>query len=496
MKNFTNKILIVLAITCIGFDLYSQSIKSYTGNFVVGLSNGNASYQYYVDSNDNQIKSGKFTYNGAIEGKLTETITGSYKNNLKNGKWIYTTSTVPGLRTISTQKFFGTYKMGKPDSIWTLSSTTSYVPGTQMNGKSLTGVSVTINGSANYKNGVYTGKFKFDRKQTGNYSSPSYIEGQFDNNGLMDGKWVIKFNEYANGPMFEHTRYYKHGARIKANVLEVQTGETTPTNWDDHLIYSSLDTLSGLYIYNGAIYSAEEICEENINSSATYAVKLAEASNFFCKNVEDDHYHHNTKGCLACGGCFSRLEFKKQVYWNDKYSYSYGKDLAINSFSSDYKKSASIINVMLESPLAEANSGYRQFLYTKLGSYNCLLGKFNDNITLLKNSWLITLDSLDKHYFNKDYYDLIKDNRYNYFYDQNEDYKKDRSFVMLYLGHSYLLTGQYEEAKKCYWEFGKNLDFKKLQKILSDNLSYLKTLGYHNDDCDKILEEVKAEALK
>src|ERR1019366_2991848 len=133
------KLLFIICLLTTVF-LRAQTLKSYTGAFTVAGSEGTATYQYTEDATTgNRVFNGKLSYSGKEGGgKLLESIEGSYKNNLKNGLWTYNTKTVPGLRTVSDEKFSGNYKDGFPDGTWTLNYVTKFVSGTQYGGQSLT----------------------------------------------------------------------------------------------------------------------------------------------------------------------------------------------------------------------------------------------------------------------------------------------------------------------------------------------------------------------
>ena len=80
-------IIITLLITS---SLYTkgQSIKTYKGQFKKGI----ATYQYFEDTNKMRIFHGNFYYKETYEGwsKIEKIIKGRYRNNLKDGLWVYT----------------------------------------------------------------------------------------------------------------------------------------------------------------------------------------------------------------------------------------------------------------------------------------------------------------------------------------------------------------------------------------------------------------------
>lgn len=439
------KILFIICLLTTAF-LKAQTVKSYTGPFTVSSAEGTATYQYIEDpSTGSRVFNGKFSFSGKIGGKLIETIEGNYKNNLKDGLWVYNTKTVPGIRTVSDQKFSGTYKDGYPDGTWTLNSTTKFVSGTEHAGKSLTGTTITITGTATYKDKHLYGYFKFENKQTGDNVQPVSVQGNFDENGYMDGKWVIKWAKQMNGQIWEETREYKNGVLVHTRQLDPKSGEATNEDYSDKLkIHSGYDQSTGLYISpDNLIYIAETVGAEG-NWGADYALTVA--SDYFCKADKEDHYHKNSKGCLGCS-YFKALSFKRV----------YNNQVADEPFRNrDFKKAAKIYEYFIKADPQNAGLNYSNLSWT-----NCLIGNFQENITACKEG--IKVASGD-----------------------------NKNTLLKNLAHSYLLTNQYEEAKKCYYEFADN-DFTFLSQVLDKNLDTLKNLGFHNPDCDKMKSEVKAK---
>ena len=434
----------LLLIICLftGLIIKAQTVKTYTGEYTVGSSNGTATYLYTEDpASGNRVFNGKFTYTGKDgSGKLLETVSGSYKNNLKDGFWIYNTKTVPGLRTISDKSFSGLYKDGFPNGIWKLNYVTKFVSGTQLAGQSLTGTSITITGTANYQNGHLVGAFDFDNKQTGNNIQPLSVHGSFDENGLMNGKWTIKLAAEMNGSIVEQTRDYKNGILMHKRYLDTKSGEAKNEDYSDNLqMLAGYDPVAGVYIFSdNQIYVADTVQADG-DLSMEYA--LTTASNFFCQGKDEDHYHRNTKGCVDCS------YFKKVVF--NKVN---NNQLATVAFrNKEYKKAAKIFGYLIKA--APNNAGQN---YANLSWANCLAGNFQDNIAICKEGLKVA-------------------------------YGEQKNVILKNIGYSYLLTNQYDEAKKSLY----NDDFKIEAGKLDEDLDALKNLGFHNPDCNKIKSDIK-----
>jgi len=76
---------------------FAQKAERFNGNFFNGDKiKGTASYTFYRDSNNKQIKEGTFRYSAREKNdkyRYSHSISGNYKKGLKNDKWTYTYST-------------------------------------------------------------------------------------------------------------------------------------------------------------------------------------------------------------------------------------------------------------------------------------------------------------------------------------------------------------------------------------------------------------------
>lgn len=418
--------------------------KTFSGPFTISGSNGTANYEYLEDSTGNRVFNGKFTYSGKIGEKLTETISGNYKNDLKDGYWIYNTKTIPGLRTISDKKFSGLYKNGYPDGLWTLNYLTKFTDGTINSGKSLTGTTITITGTANYKNKHLCGAFNFENKQTGDNIKPLSVKGSFDENGLMDGKWIVKFARRMNDPISELTIDYKNGIIYHFRELNTQTGEAENKDLSASIKILPLtyDTLTNLFIStDNSIYQGAS--KEDKDSE--YGRQLRVASDFFCKADGEDHYHKNTKGCIGCS-YFKAIDTNKILY----------NSLALDAENNgELKKAAKIYKLLILGAPEYQSLNYRNLSWT-----NCKLGNFIENIESCREGLKVAT-------------------------------RDDKDIIIKNLAHSYLFTNKYDEAKKYYLEYANN-DLDKLKQRLESDFDIMNQAGIKNINCDKIKNEVNS----
>lgn len=444
------KQLLIISFLSTMLFLKAQTEKTYTGAFTANGAEGIATYKYTEDpTTGSRIFNGKFSYSGKYGGvKLTETIEGNYKNDLKNGLWVYNTKTVPGIRTVADQKFYGSYKDGFPDGAWVLNSVTKFITGTQLQGNSLTGTSITITGIANYKNKHLFGDFQIENKQTGENTKPYSAKGNFDENGLMDGKWTIKFTKQMNDAITEETRDYKNGILTHIRQLNSQTGETTNDDYSDNLkILSSHEPITGLFVSSdNKLYTLDTIGAEGYQDAA-YVLSLA--SGYFCKGASEDHYHKNTKGCLGCW-YFKTIKFRQVD----------DKQIADQQFRKrEFKKSAKMYELLIK-----ADSPDKEVNYTNLSWVNCLIGNFQENVVACNEALKVATGN-------------------------------NKSNIQKNLAHSYLLNNQYDEAKKSYFQFA-NGNFTFLEDLLNKDLDTLKNLGFYNPNCDMIKIEVKEKIIE
>src|ERR1022692_2330756 len=157
---------------------YGQILKSYSGRYA----GGQATYQYYENTDLERIFSGKFSYNDTKDNvnlsgvhipSGTE-INGTFKENLKNGMWTakeVLSSVVPGYgNTKVTMIYSGNYLNGKQTGQWVYKQSLTSNKGVENH-----------NAILNFNDNVLIGAVDF-----------SGLKGNFDNQGNFIQNWNVK----------------------------------------------------------------------------------------------------------------------------------------------------------------------------------------------------------------------------------------------------------------------------------------------------------------
>ncbi len=201
-------VLSVGVFACSINQIYAQTKHNYSGNFNTETMNGIAKYQYYENNKGERIYDGKFSFEvikspnkpfleyGYIEG--------DFKNNAKNGEWVYTRKT--------------SYKESYTFECYNCSYEDGKLDGEVHYGiESQNGLEAICN--VTFKRGNLIGKFSYISTTRG-----INVEGQFDDNGYMDGVWKTIYRE-GNGVTFEIRKTYRNGGLVKNIKKDVSTGE-------------------------------------------------------------------------------------------------------------------------------------------------------------------------------------------------------------------------------------------------------------------------------
>lgn len=186
-------VLFILAIL-IPFLGISQTLKTYSGNFIddSGI-NGAASYSYY-EKDYNRIKNGPFKFSYLSNGVQRE-LKGQFKDGMRTGKW---TNSISGYGV--TAVISGEFKNGFPNGKWISLAT-------QKN-------AIIQTSEANFTDGLLVGNYKFENKKTG-----ESVTGLLNQNGFMSGEWSITDSERQN------IRIYENNVYVQDVVRQKNTGE-------------------------------------------------------------------------------------------------------------------------------------------------------------------------------------------------------------------------------------------------------------------------------
>lgn len=148
---------------------FCQETKTYSSE------DGNFVYQYYEDSQMNRI------YNGTYkEINQNITIKGHFKENQKNGTWLYliTQDLYTKNDFIFNREFFGNFKNNKKNGLW------SYKSNYDKKTKIFNSIS-----NLNFKNDTIVGDIDFTNLQVDNISG---YKGKIDSLGNFTGIWQKK----------------------------------------------------------------------------------------------------------------------------------------------------------------------------------------------------------------------------------------------------------------------------------------------------------------
>ena len=192
----------------------AQSLKTYSGKY----QKGTATYSYNDNPAGGRIYEGDFVYT-APHCKIA----GQFKNNKKNGQWIY-----EGYK----QSLKLSYKDGVLDGMY------QFIRG----GNNIRALLLTI------KDGKFVGSAKgTDIGYTWNRLSHyrGSFSGQFDENGYMDGDWTFKEDDDS---IYVFHATYEHGVCRKCYREDITTGDIAEgaIKIDLHsIIIDNLETIEG-----------------------------------------------------------------------------------------------------------------------------------------------------------------------------------------------------------------------------------------------------------
>lgn len=234
------KLILKAAILLTSFNCFSQNILQYSGNYPNGSTiPGKANYSYYL-KNDAKIKHGKFTYIGNIkttEGYYNATFSGNYKDNFKDGLWMFDIdykdyNTGEGNNYLTGKiKFIANYTNGQPNGIW------SYSEVNKRRSKEFSALGYTWSAfnpesntsvSASFSNGTLVGAFKMNDVLDNEYGN---ISGLLDNSGFCINEWISRSNSK------EQKSYFYKNIEIKSVITDIASGEVIEkTNFTDNEI--------------------------------------------------------------------------------------------------------------------------------------------------------------------------------------------------------------------------------------------------------------------
>lgn len=279
----------------LSINLTAQSLSNFNGSFTDGRmgQNGTATYSYYEDENTQKtIKHGSFSYsfNGVGDYKgFNQTIKGTYKNGLKDGLWTYTLSFADfnienGLVMLAATNKYTTgkitltanYKDGYAHGVWKTNWSLKKRSKDYYNREWLPFEALkTLAIEMNFVNGYLVGKINIK-----NDFSPFEASGNFDQNSLATGTWVVKDIGWNNSKDL----IYKDNILYEFIGRELSTGNVNgqQKNQSVHDKYIASKDLSSV-----------EMEEKGIKIDTVYGTKCAAYSNienYISKLFNEDYF--------------------------------------------------------------------------------------------------------------------------------------------------------------------------------------------------------------
>ena len=183
----------------------TQTLKTYSGLY----EEGKVTYTYYEDADGERVKHGKYVYNRRDNLGLSYSVSGNYKNNVKDGKWTYKDDIATGLGKHGRSMTVINYVDGNMEG--TISRTDTYNDGT------------TTTTRYQMKGNRVTGAVKEKVEATLLYPNAYTLAGQFDDDGFPDGVWTKKYEK--DGNLFTDTEKYVHGLLVARQTKNESTGK-------------------------------------------------------------------------------------------------------------------------------------------------------------------------------------------------------------------------------------------------------------------------------
>ena len=201
-----------------------KTLSPNTGEF----EGGTANYQYFENNNYERIFEGSFTYTANLQFVRNRkagfennqfTITGNFKNNLKQGSWEikFKEFYESNKDNYTSNNIKGSYESGLKFGLWVYNNKT-YVD------SKLTEQIIKLT----FKNNILIGKLSVQDK----------IEGNIDDSGNFIGEWTAKFN--GNEYMADFVR----GTFTKLIVRKIESGDVLLKYSTSEIFNASTDTIS------------------------------------------------------------------------------------------------------------------------------------------------------------------------------------------------------------------------------------------------------------
>lgn len=200
-----NRLLLILFASIFTGFCVAQTHKTYTGAYPDGRDDshkGTATYTYIEGELGQRIYDGPCTFS-IKNSTFIETAKGQFKNDEKDGRWVYTS------KGGYTQTIIANYKNGLYDGAY------SFEEKDPKTGRINRSVKATFRNDGLVGELVYTS------------GSDSYVKGQYDDLGRKQGKWEHQYRGEV-----KYTFLFEDDVCTKGIKMNVQTGDVSDAKFE------------------------------------------------------------------------------------------------------------------------------------------------------------------------------------------------------------------------------------------------------------------------
>lgn len=194
--------------------LQAQEIKTFSGRYAYG----EATYSYYEDSSGGRVYHGPFSYERYVPAEYLLRVTGTYKDDLKEGTWRYECEMYDSRNWDEIDKYIisratlsVTFKEGKMDGLFHFNIGEEGGLGLTYRFKMKDNYVVSIDEMVEEEAG--------EIKNIGFWSEI----GQFTPFGLPHGTWAKEYE--SDGDLYSDIEEYDNGKLVKKQTKNMSTGE-------------------------------------------------------------------------------------------------------------------------------------------------------------------------------------------------------------------------------------------------------------------------------
>lgn len=230
VENYCRKVLIIISLV-LGLYKYTQAqqLRTYQGKYTLNSqTTGNVTYSYYAFPGDSIQFHGRFSFASDVlqfeNNQVRQiNISGNYRRGSKNGEWVYERNNfnvkynrIVGVNIESVldgtiNRLTSRYVNGLPEGKW------SVIKQEVQDSRRRTNFASS---ESNFRMGKASGKFVFNDPSR---AFPLRVDGQFDNEGNLDGIWRLTYE--LDGIRYQEERKYASGFLLDLNLKNSVTGE-------------------------------------------------------------------------------------------------------------------------------------------------------------------------------------------------------------------------------------------------------------------------------